>query len=107
MSPARLALRRAEALLVERLKQLELLLDEGDEVAWSRYCESARTLAAIAPQTEPGAGGRLMTTAELADRLHVSTKTVLRRAKNPVALQPVRLAKRGPGALRWTAEAGR
>jgi len=106
MTPARIALSRAQLLLVERLGQLEPLLAAGDELAWGRYVESAQALAAIAPQTEPGAGGRLMTTKELASHLNVTPKTVLRRAKRG-ALQPVRMGKRGPGALRWPAVAAR
>jgi hypothetical protein len=106
MTPARLALTRAQLRLTERLEQLEPLLAAGDEAAWGSYCEAAKALAALAPQTEPGAGGRLMTTADLAERLSVSTKTILRRAKKG-QLQPVRLGKRGPGALRWPASAGR
>lgn len=107
MTPARLALTRAELRLVERLMELEPLLAAGDEAVWSHYCESARTLAAISPQTEPGAGGRLLTTAELADRLDVSSKTILRRAKRGQLGQPVRRAKRGPKAFGWPAAAAR
>jgi hypothetical protein len=107
MIPARGALTQAEVLLTERLKKLVPRLDAGDETAWVSYCSAATALAAITRETEPGAGGRLMTTKELAETLDVTPKTIFRRAKKDGALQPVRRVGRGRRAVLWTAEAGR
>ncbi len=102
MTPAQAALLRAQLRLVERLGELEARLAAGDEDQWPAYCQAAAALAAIAPGTAPEARGQMLTTAELAERLQLSAKTVLRRAKRG-ELQPVRLGARGRGALRWPA----
>lgn len=104
MTPVHAALLRAQLRLVDRLAGLDARLTAGDESLWSAFCEAAVALAAVAPQTAPGAGGRMMTTAEMAATLNVSPKTLLRRAKKGQA-QPLRLAARGPAALRWRAPA--
>lgn len=103
MKPAHLALIRAERRLVERLEQLEARLDGGDPEAWREYAGMATALAAIAPQLTPEATGGLLTTRELAERLHVHPKTILRRRKRG-ELQPAAvLGHRGRAALRWAA----
>lgn len=102
MRSAQLALARAERRLVERLEQLETKLTAGDETVWTEYAHLAAALAALAPATAPGAGGELLTTRQLAERLQVHPKTVLRRAKAG-QIEPVRMGQRGRGALRWPA----
>ena len=102
MTPARLALVTAEARLVARLQSLDAKLTAGNETAWPDYCQTAAALAAITPLTLPGASGQLLTTAQLAARMQVSPKTIRRRAKAG-ELEPVRMGKRGRGALRWPA----
>jgi hypothetical protein len=102
MTPARLALVEAEARVVTRLRQLGVKLDGGDESGWIEYAQLAAALAEIVPQTRPGAGGEYLTTEQLAERLQISTKTLRRRAKDG-QVEPLRLGKRGSGALRWPA----
>lgn len=103
MKPAHLALLRAERRLVERLEALEAKLVAGAETVWPSYIETATVLAAIAPQLTPEASGALLTTSELAERLHVHPKTILRRRKRG-ELQPAAvLGHRGRAALRWAA----
>jgi excisionase family DNA binding protein len=102
MTPAHLALVEAEARLVERLRQLGVKLADGDESGWVEYAQLAGALAGIVSQTRPGGGGEYLTTEQLADRLQISTKTLRRRAKDG-QMEPVRLGKRGRGALRWPA----
>jgi excisionase family DNA binding protein len=103
VTPAALALMRAQANFVTRMGELAAKLAKGEDV-WREYAEAAAALAAIAPQAAPGANGRLMTTSELAEWLNVSAKTVLRKRKRG-ELQAVQLGARGPGALRWRAQA--
>lgn len=96
------ALVRAATRLAERLEQLEVRLSDGDDAAWRAYIATAAALATIVPQTVPGADGRLLTTKELADALHVSSKTVLRK-RRAGKLAAVQLGQRGRAALRWSA----
>jgi hypothetical protein len=94
------------ALLVARLEALESLVQAGDESAWAAYLAAAQTLAALLPHTEPGAHGQLMTTAEMAARMNVSPKTLLRWRKNgnvPGKVHAERNGARGRAALRWRA----
>jgi AraC-like DNA-binding protein len=103
LRPAQLTLARGEARLIERLAQLNTELDvTGDRQTWLEYAQLLAALAAIAPATMPGSLGELITTQQLAERVGLSPKTVLRRMKQQ-GVEPVRFAKRGPGALRWAA----
>ncbi len=102
MSTPQLALARAERRLVGRLEELERRLDAGDD-AWREYSEAAAALAAVAPLTVPGANGALLTTAEMAGRLGITSKTLLRkRARGEIQAAAV-LGQRGRAALRWAA----
>ena len=103
MTPARLALVEAEARVVERLRQLGVKLAGGDESGWIEYAQLAAALAAIAPQTLPGAAGEMLTTKAMAARLGIAPKTLLRRAKRGEA-HPIRFGVRGRAAVRWPAQ---
>jgi excisionase family DNA binding protein len=100
VTPAQLALRHAQARIIEQLEQLEPRLAECDLAAWVQYAQLAAALAAIVRETAPGAGGRLLSTAELADALGVSPKTILRKRRSG-ELTAIELGRRGRSALRW------
>jgi excisionase family DNA binding protein len=100
VTPAQLALRRAEVQLTARLEKLEARLRDDDAAAWGAYCAAAAALAALAPVLVPGADGRLLTTREMADRLGVSTRTLLRQRKSG-KMAALQLGDRGRAALRW------
>jgi len=102
MTPARLALARAEQLVVERLEQLVKRIAAGDETPWPEYGQLAAALATIAPLTAPGAD-RAMTTEELAAAFHLTEKTARRKGlKGELPVAPIRLG--GPRAkIRWAA----
>ena len=106
MTPLSLTFRSAELRLVKLHGQLAARLDAGDESVLLLYLETTRTLIALAAQTAPGARGELLTTKELAARLNVGVKTVLRRRKRG-ELQALQLGRRGRAAFRWSVEAGR
>jgi len=89
--------------LVDRLRELETRVDAGDEAAWAAYCAAAATLAAIVPQAMPGANGQLLSTREMAERLNISPKTLLRRKKDRQITPALQLGKRGRASLRWKA----
>jgi hypothetical protein len=91
---------RAAPLLEKRLGDLEGRIRDGDESCWPEYLATVQALAAALAHTAPGAGGALLTTAQMAARLQISPKALLRRKKE---LEPIRLGKRGRAALRWAA----
>ena len=101
--PRRLALdstlERAAALVLSRWETLEARVTAGDETAWLEFHQASRALAALAPLLAP-AQGALLTTEQLARRLGVTAKTVLRH-KRAGALRPAV----GVGKfLRWRAD---
>jgi len=77
---ARVALQQGEKLLLERAEQLRPRL-QTEPGLWGEYCEVLKSLAAIAPATAPEASGALLTTAELAGRLGLTPKTILKHKK--------------------------
>ena len=99
MSPRDLRpmLERAVARLQARAAVLEQRIETGDESAWSAYVEAVGALAVVFPRLDPGADGALLTTAEMAHRLGVAPKTLLRH----VARGSVTPALRRGKLIRW------
>jgi len=91
------ALDRALQLLQDRLEALDVRLRGGDDAAWPEYHQVIASLAAVLQHVTPGARGELLTTEEMARRLAVSTKTLLRR-KSKGDLRPA--VQRGK-LIRW------
>ena len=56
----------------------EARLDAGDEHAWPAFLETLQGVLAILAQPGPERRGALLTTQEMADRLGVSPKTLLK-----------------------------
>jgi hypothetical protein len=94
------ALGKAEPLLVKRLEQLKERLQGGDEGAWTEFLEVLKVLAAILPNLRPEAGGPMLTTQEMASRLGVASKTLLRH-KAEGRIRPA--VERGK-LLRWSGQ---
>ena len=94
---SRVALQKAEPLLVRRLEALRNRVEAGEEV-WPELCECIRTLVAIAPAVAPDANGMLLTTGQMAERLGMSTKTLLRHKANGKIKPAVARGK----LLRWS-----
>ncbi len=98
----RLRIDRAARLLTDRIDTLEKRVREGDETAWPVYQETLRTLTALLPHLGPDRG-TMLTTAEMADRLGVAPKTLLRhKAKGrikPAVAQGKLLRWKGNEAL--------
>jgi hypothetical protein len=101
MSTSRIALDQAQRRLVQRLQQLEDRLRAGDDAGWAAYADAAAALAAILTQIGQENAGHLLSTRQLADRLGVSSKTVLRRRKAGDLAPALQLGLRGRAALRW------
>ncbi len=89
-------LERAAVRLQARAVALEQRLDAGEAV-WGSYGETVRALAAVLPQLDPGSAGELLTTQQMASRLNLSPKTLLRRK----ARGEVRPALAKGKLLRW------
>jgi hypothetical protein len=90
-------LMRAARRLASRLDELEPKLDAGDVAAWSAYEATAVALAAISAQIRPEARGALLTTAQMAARLNITPKTLLRRK----ASKEIRPAVQRGHLIRW------
>lgn len=93
-------LKRLERVLVrltDRLDALEAELDAGEVGRWPEYAALAAALATVAAQIAPGARGELLTTREMAERLHIKPKTLLRHVATG-ALAP---ALRRGRLIRW------
>lgn len=74
-------LRRSVHRLVAHAQQLEGRLEAGDASAWPEYRETLQTLALVAVQGQPERDGALLTTAEMAARLQISPKTLLKHKR--------------------------
>src|SRR5262245_46671639 len=96
-----LRLQHAAQRLTDRLTYLEAQLQDDQVSVWSEYRETAKAIAEILPRLEPGQHGALMTTREMAAKLGISSKTVLRRKRAGEVRPALVTGKRGPAALRW------
>jgi hypothetical protein len=99
-----LTLHRAARRLTDRLLALEARLD-AEPGAWSEYCATSSALAAISPQLAPGRAGEMLTTAEMAAKLGVSSKTLLKRRRAGTIRAALDFGKRdgkpGRALIRW------
>jgi hypothetical protein len=96
-------LSRALRLLEARLVELEDRL-QGDAGIWLEYLATLDTMVGVLVQLRPEAGGSLLTTKQMAERLGVQPKTVLAMRKRG-QLRPAReIGKRGRAAIRWRAD---
>ncbi len=101
MNPGTLvALQRSERLLTERLTTVQERLQAGEEAAWLEFLEVVKVLATLLPNLRPEAGGAMLTTKDMASRLGVSTKTLLRHKKEKRIQPAVAQGK----LLRWTGQ---
>lgn len=94
------ALQKAERALVCRVEELEARVQAGEVALWPDYLEVVKALAAIAPALTPENGGPMLTTGEMAARLGVAPKTLLRHKKNG-KIQP--MVAKGK-LLRWSGQ---
>ncbi len=95
---ARVALGKVEALLARRLEELHARAQAGEAGAMSELCDVARTLAALQSATAPELTGAMLSTAEMAQRLGISSKTLLRHASEGRVKPALRRGK----LVRWS-----
>jgi len=77
VKPDQLRLDRGARLLADRIDALEKRVRGGDETAWPDYQEALRTLSALLSHLGPERG-TMLSTAEMAARLGIAPKTLLR-----------------------------
>jgi hypothetical protein len=102
VNPAALALGALVPLLVARVEALRVRVAAGDGTAWAELVSTADLLLRLEAATAPGAGGALLTTSQLAQRMGVSAKTILRARKRGQLEPAAQLGQRGRAALRWS-----
>ena len=95
-----LVLRKVEAKLAERLEELQECLQRGDSSAWQEFLQVTATLVSVHETLAQGPKGDLLTTGEMASRLGLSSKTLLRYKKDGRIAPSVAQGKH----LRWTGE---
>ncbi len=94
----RVALLKAEPLLVARLQQLTVRVEANDETVWSEFLHIVGILAALGPTLAPERVGAMLTTEEMAARFGISAKTLLKR-KNRGEIEP---ALQQGHLIRWS-----
>jgi hypothetical protein len=96
------SLHRASWLLAQRLEALEARIREGEDSVWPEYRETARALAEVLGRSEPAP--EYLTTSQMAGRLGVTSKTLLRRSAKGQIRPAVKMGK----LIRWRGdEAGK
>jgi hypothetical protein len=94
-------LTRAKNVLELRLSDLIDRVESGDASAWPDLIEMVKAMAALAPHVAPGARGELLTTKQMAERLGIAPKTLLKRKARGQATPALQLGRRGRAAIRW------
>jgi hypothetical protein len=64
--------------LADRVEALESRLGQGDDAAWQEYVEAVKVLLLAVSSLTPERHGAYLTTAQMADRLNLSPKTLLK-----------------------------
>jgi hypothetical protein len=91
-------------LLAVRFDALEARIASDDETAWPDFLDLVKTLAALFPHVSPGAHGSLLTTRDMAAKLGISPKTLLKRKRSGEIRPAVQMAARGRAAIRWAGD---
>lgn len=94
MSPV---LPRAARLIEQRLTRLEERVRQGDEGAWGAFLATLGTYTAVLAQLAPEGHNGLLSTKQMAERLGIAPKTLLRRK----AQGRVRPAMQAGKLIRW------
>jgi hypothetical protein len=88
---------RARQMLEARLVALEPRIHAGDEGAWDAYVSTLNALVGVLSQVASGSQGELLSTRQMAERLGIAPKTLLRRK----AKGDVRPAMQAGKLIRW------
>jgi hypothetical protein len=97
MSPSLALFERCARRLSSRVDALETRLASGDEAVWPQYVDTVQTLVLVLSNLSPERRGAYLTTAEMAERLSLSPKTLLKH-KAHGKIQPA--LQRGK-LIRW------
>jgi hypothetical protein len=101
-----LLLNKAIQRIEQRVLELDKLLDAGDHdrASWEEYLGLVSALAQLVMTVQPEHGGPLLSTKEMASRLGITPKTLLRRRHRGELQATIQLAKRGRAAFRWSGQ---
>ena len=94
-------LARAARLLEGRLADLAERLGEDDESAWGEFLATVNAYISVLAQLTPGTRGELLTTRQMAERLNIAPKTLLKRKAKGQVRPALQLGERGRAAIRW------
>jgi hypothetical protein len=94
-------LRRVALLLEDRLTALEDRLQQDDATVWPDYLAAVSAYTAVVAQLAPDRFGVYLTTKEMAEKLNVTPRTLLKRRRKGTVTAAVTLGKRGRSAIRW------
>ena len=101
MTPELVAsLERYVRLLINRVSELEARIQAGDDTAWSDLIEAVKALALVVSNLAPERRGALLTTSEMAARLGIAPKTLLRHK----ARGHIRPALQRGKLIRWRSD---
>jgi hypothetical protein len=78
---------QAQRRLVGRLAEIEARLDSGEETAWETYLATLTAFLGVLDRSALGSRGEMLTTAQMAARLGVAPKTLLKH-KAAGAMKP-------------------
>jgi len=92
---------RAARLIEGRLAELEERVRQGDEGAWRDFLAALNTYTAVLAQLAPESHGGLLSTKEMAERLGIAPKTLLKRKARGEIKPALQLGRRGRAAIRW------
>jgi DNA-binding transcriptional MerR regulator len=95
MAPLTTQLQHAALMLGKRLHELEQQIRQGNESAWAEYAHIAQALASVNSRQEHQA--EFLSTREMAERLGVSPKTLLRRKRRGELVPAIQAGK----LIRW------
>jgi hypothetical protein len=84
-------------MLEGRLVAIEAHIHTGDERAWDAYISTLNALVGVLAQMAPGSQGELLSTRQMAERLGIAPKTLLRRK----ARGDVRPVMQAGKLIRW------
>lgn len=90
--------RRLEPLLARRICELTLKVEQGDGEAWEPLCESLMAYQALQSIGQPERQGRPLTTAEMAARLGIETKSLRRWVQQRRIAPAIRVGR----TMRWS-----
>jgi hypothetical protein len=97
----RMLITRVERVLELRLADLLGRVEDGQDAAWAEFLDVVKAMVTLSPLVAPGARGEFLSTKQMAERLGIAPKTLLKRKADGKATPALQLGRRGRAAIRW------